>query len=235
MEAGIHELTAGYALDALDAEERHAYEEHLSGCDRCRDDLASFWEVTSSLALAVAGPEPSGELRDRILTAARAEPQNVVPFVRRPAFTPVRLASAVAAVAAVAAIALGAWAVSLHGRLGDANDRVAAERSSLAIVSDPAAHTVSLAKGHGQLVVAPDGRAVLVVADLATAPSGKTYEVWVIKGTTPKRAGLFQGGTRSVVPVEGTVGKDAVVAVTLERAGGVGAPTTTPLVASQPV
>ncbi len=235
MEAGVHELTAGYALDALDAEERQAYEEHLAGCDRCRDDLASFWEVTSSLALAVAGPEPSGELRDRILGAARAEPQNVVPLATRPAITPVRIASAVAAVAAVAAIALGAWAVSLHGRLGDANDQVAAERSSLAILSDPAAHAVSLAKGHGQLVVAPDGRAVLVVADLATAPSGKTYEVWVIEGTTPTRAGLFHGGTRSVVPVEGTVGKGAVVAVTLERAGGVDAPTTTPRVASQPV
>ena len=39
-------------------------------------------------------------------------------------------------------------------------------------------------------------------------------------GTTPKRAGLFRGGGRSVVPVDGTVRKDAVVAVTLERAGG---------------
>ena len=29
MEPGIHELTAGYALDALDPEERRAYEEHL--------------------------------------------------------------------------------------------------------------------------------------------------------------------------------------------------------------
>ncbi len=235
MEAGIHELTAGYALDALDPEERQAFEEHLEGCERCREELSAFWTVTSSLALAARGPEPRGELRDRILSAARAEPQNVLPFRRRVALPPTRVVSAIAAVAAIVAIALGAWAVSLHGRLGDANDRVAAEQSSLAIVSDPAARTVALAKGQGQLVVAPGGRAVMVLDGLAAAPSGKTYEVWVITGTTPKRAGLFRGGNRSIVPVDGTVGTHAVVAVTLERSGGVDAPTTTPVVASQPV
>jgi anti-sigma-K factor RskA len=235
MEPGIHELTAGYALDALDSEERRAYEEHLSACDRCREELSSFWEVTASLALVSTGPEPSPQLRERILAAAHAEPQNVVPLRRPPALTPVRIVGAVAAVAAVVAIALGAWAVSLHGQLGDTHDRLAAERSSLSVVSDPAARTVSLARGDGRLVVAHDGHAVLILDGLSAAPSGKTYEVWVINGTTPTRAGLFRGGGRSVVAVDGTVRKDAVVAVTLERTAGVDAPTTTPLVASQPV
>jgi anti-sigma-K factor RskA len=235
METGIHDLTAGYALDALDAEERAAYEEHLDGCERCREELTGFWAVTSSLALAATGPAPPPELRERILSGARAGRQNVIPFRRRPALTPQRALGAVAAVAAVVAIAFGIWAVSLHGRLGDANDRLAAERSSLSVVSDPNARFVSFAKGEGRLVVAPGGSAVMVVDGLAPAPSGKTYEVWVIRGTTPTRAGLFRGGDRSVVPVQGKVGQDAVVAVTLERTGGVDAPTTTPLVASQPV
>ena len=43
METGIHELTAGYALDALDADERWAYETHLAECKRCREELTSFW------------------------------------------------------------------------------------------------------------------------------------------------------------------------------------------------
>lgn len=234
MEHGIHELTAGYALDALDPEERRAYEEHLAGCERCREELSGFWEVTASLALATTGPEPSSALRERIVAGARAEPQNVVPIQRRPVFAPVRIVGAVAAVAAVVAIALGAWAVSLHGRLGDANGRLAAERTTLSVVSDPNARPLSLAKGDGRLIVAPGGRAVMVVEGLAPAPPGKTYEVWVITGTAPKRAGLFHGGSRSVVAVDGTVGKDAVVAVTLERSGGVDSPTTTPIVASVP-
>jgi anti-sigma-K factor RskA len=235
MESGIHELTAGYALDALEPEERRSYEEHLESCERCREELTSFWETTAALALAATGPEPSPELRGRILAGARAEPQNVVSLRRRTLLTPVRAMTAVAAVAAVVAVALGAWAVALHGRLGDANDRLALERGNLSVLSDPSARNVSLARGNGRLVVAAGGRAVMVVDGLARAPAGKTYEVWVIEGTTPTRAGLFSGGGRSVVGVDHAVGRDAVVAVTLERAGGADAPTTTPVVASQPV
>src|SRR5919197_6599041 len=80
MEAGIHELTAGYALDALDADERRTYEAPLEDCGRCRRELTSFWSVTEALAVASSGPVPAPELRGRILDAARAEPPVVIPF-----------------------------------------------------------------------------------------------------------------------------------------------------------
>ncbi|MEP6892914.1 MAG: anti-sigma factor [Gaiellaceae bacterium] len=234
METGIHELTAGYALDALEADERQVYEAHLRDCAQCQEDLASFWEVTGALALAATGPEPPSELRERIVAAARAETQTVVPFRPR-RLQPTRVLAAGTAVAATALIAVGGWAVSLHNRLDDANGRLAAQHASLSVVSDPAARSVSLAKGSGKLVVAPDGRAVMILDGLPPAQPGKAYEVWVIRGTTPTRAGLFSGGGRSLVAVDGNVGTDAVVAVTLEPAGGVDAPTTTPLAASRPV
>src|SRR5262249_10854501 len=99
MEPGIHELTAGYALDALDPEERGADEEHPEGCDPGREDLPRSWDVSPSLALAAPGPAPSPELRERILTAARAEPQNVVPIQRKPRLTGGWALGAVAAAA----------------------------------------------------------------------------------------------------------------------------------------
>jgi anti-sigma-K factor RskA len=235
MGSGIHELTAGYALDALDPEERRSYEEHLRTCEQCREELSTFWETTTALALATTGPEPSNDLRDRVLAAARAERQNVVSFRRGRLVTPVRVASALAAAAAVVAVALGAWAISLHGRLGDANHRLAVDRGNVSVLSDPSAREISLAKGNGRLVVAAGGRAVMIVQGLHRAPAGKTYEVWVVEGGTARRAGLFSGGGRTVVGVTRAVAPDAVVAVTLERSGGVDAPTTTPLVASQPV
>ena len=78
--------------------------------------------------------------------------------------------------------------------------------------------------------------AVLVIDGLAAAGAGKTYQVWVVrKGAAPASSGLFAGGSHSVVLVQHAVSAGDVVAVTLERAGGAKAPTTTPVVASHPV
>ena len=38
----IHDLSAAYALDALDDDERRAFEEHLAGCERCREEVAAL-------------------------------------------------------------------------------------------------------------------------------------------------------------------------------------------------
>jgi anti-sigma-K factor RskA len=233
--SGIHELAAGYALDALDADEREAFEDHLVDCARCRDEVASFQDVGAALALATAGPEPRGDLRARILAAAHAEPVNVVPLaLRRRRLVPALAVAAAAA--AVAAIALGAWAASLSGRLDDTRAALDAEQRATAVLTHPSARTVELAAGDGRLVVDDRGRAVLVVNELGPAGGGRTYEAWVIRDGAAARAGLFQAGTgTTVVPIDGTVGEGAVVAVTVEKAGGVDAPTSDPIVASRAV
>jgi anti-sigma factor RsiW len=104
----LHDLTAAYALDALDPEDARAYEEHLARCERCRDELASLSEAATALAYASEAPQPPPELRARILQQAHRERANVVPL--RPRW--VYPVAAAAAVAAGAALALGIWAVS---------------------------------------------------------------------------------------------------------------------------
>jgi anti-sigma-K factor RskA len=83
-------------------------------------------------------------------------------------------------------------------------------------------------------LVLDHGKATLRVTGLEAAPSGKTYEAWVIpKGRAPKPAGLFSGGTSTIIHLRGTVPHNAVVAVTVEPAGGVTAPTSTPIFSAQ--
>jgi anti-sigma factor RsiW len=236
METGIHELTAGYALDALDPEERRRYEAHLAECPRCREELTSFWQTTEALAIAASGPEPSPELRSRVLAAVRAEPRVVVQLGsrRRPRAVPVL--GAVAAVAAVVAVAVGLWAASLSGDLDEARSALERERAASAVLGDPAAREVSLEAGEGRLVVGDDGRAVLVLDGLAPAPSGKTYEMWIIEGENPVPAGLFPGRDGlDVALLDGTVETGDVVAVTVEDEAGAQAPSSMPIVASSPV
>jgi anti-sigma factor RsiW len=237
METGIHELTAGYALDALDPEERRTYEAHLPDCGRCREELASFWNVSEALAVASSGPVPAPDLRDRILAAARAEPPVVVPFEPRRRRRPlIPVLAAAAAVAAAVAIGLGIWAASLSSDLDSSRAVVAEQQEALKIIADPSAQTIALQKGTGRLVVVSDGRAALALTGLDPAPAGKTYELWVIAGSNPPApSGLFPGREGAdLVTVDRMVGAGDVVAVTVEKAGGVDAPTTPIIVQSDP-
>src|SRR5215212_12187645 len=118
----VHDLTAAYAVDALDAEEAREYERHLAGCDRCQDELAELSQGAAALAYAAEAPAPPAALRESILDAARRERTNVVPLRAR--WT--RTAQAATAIAAAAAVALGIWAASLARSLDSersANDR----------------------------------------------------------------------------------------------------------------
>ena len=234
MGTGIHELTAGYALDALDPAEREEYERHLDTCEQCQEELVAFLEVTGALAVAADGPAPSPALRERILADARAEQQNVVPLQSRRRHVPV-LAVATAVAAAVA-IGLGIYAISLNNDLDSTKAALTAQENAAMVLADPAATTVALQAGSGRLVVAAEGDAVLVLDDLAAAPAGKTYQAWVVEGKTPVSAGTFaSAGGQVIVPIPQAVPDGAVVAVTVEEAGGTSTPTLPPVAASDPV
>jgi anti-sigma-K factor RskA len=195
----IHDLAPAYALDALDPEDRWTYERHLDTCEQCRQEVAALREGAGELAYATEAAEPSPELRDRILAAARAEPRSatVVPLRRRWIFP----ATAIAAVAAAcAAVGLGLWANSLR--------------------NDPATRVVAM-DGGGSLIVA--GERATIVACVEDPPAGKAYEAWVIEDDRPRPAGLFAGGCRSVM-LDEPVEAGNTVAVTLEDEGGVETP-----------
>ena len=222
-----HDLTAAYALHALDAEEREAYEQHLAQCARCREELAQLQESAAALAWAVEPAAPPTALRSRILAEATAGRENVVPLPLRAR----RAWQAAAAVAACVAVGLGVWAATLHNSLGTAR----AHESALQIVVDPSSHTVALQGGRGMVAVGSNGVGVLVVDKLPAAPNGKTYEAWVIpRGGKPQRAGTFDGGNgMTMVKLAMPVPQGATVAATVERDGGVDAPTTKPFLSAE--
>jgi len=213
----MHELAAGYALDALDSEEERAYETHLAGCSRCQEEVAVFAQTAADLAYAaVPGAGPPSDLRGRILAAARSDRE---PLVRRPRRAYPTLAFA--AVATAAALGIGAWAATVHSRATPAE----------------ALHGVPLRGATGSVVLGHDGEAALVVAGLAAPPKGKTYELWVLRGTSALPAGLFtlRGSGTTVVRLSRRVPKGARIGVTVEPAGGSAQPTTRPVALSAPV
>jgi anti-sigma factor RsiW len=217
MSDDTHELSALYALDALTGDDRARFEAHLDGCERCQAELAGLRGAASALAFAVEGPPPPAELRGRILEAARAEGQNVVPLRSRRSIG-VSVAATVAIAAAAAAVAFGVWAASLQTSLTH-------ERAAVRILGDPSARHLTVSGARGELVVARSGSAVLAL-DLPAPPKGKTYEAWIASGAV-RRAGEFSGHT---LALHGRVVRGSQVMVTLEHSGGVDAPTSQPIV-----
>ena len=227
--ATAHDLLPAYALNALDERDRKSFEAHLASCERCREELGSLEDAAAALAFDAPIAAPPSELRDRLLDRARDErgPARVVPL-RRYALP------GIAAVAVAAAVALAIWAVSLNDSLNRERDARDAREAGLAVLSDPLARRVPLNGAEGVLAVTADGRAALALARLGPAPSGRTYEAWVIRGSAPEPAGLFgaEQGRATVVALARRVSEGVTVAVTVERRGGVKAPTTKPFLSA---
>ena len=159
------------------------------------------------------------ELKERILAEAAAERPNVVSLPQRRSWT-APLAAA-AAIAAAVAIGVGVYAAT----------RPASTDPLASVLAQPGAKLVPMGD-RGALAVAPDGTAAIALT-VPRAPAGKTYEAWVIRDGAAQRAGLFSGAT--VLRIDRPVKPGSVVAVTLERAGGVDAPTSKPLAATKEV
>lgn len=54
----VHALTGAYVCDALGAEERAAFEEHLAQCEACTQEVAELSETAAVLAMATAQAPP---------------------------------------------------------------------------------------------------------------------------------------------------------------------------------
>jgi anti-sigma factor RsiW len=225
MEANaLHDLTAAYALDALDPEDARAYEAHLARCERCREELAALSDAASALAYATEAPAPPPELRARILQEAGRDRDNVVPL--RPRW--VRPVAAIAAVAACVAVGLGIWVASLSSKLDRTEESLARQERVAQILAQPDSRKISFSRG--TLIVARSGEAALVLQNLDDADPGKTYEAWIAAEGAPQPAGLFEGGEIVAVPLDGRVPEGALVLVTQEPDGGRKTPSGDPFV-----
>jgi anti-sigma-K factor RskA len=248
----IIELAAGYALGALEVEDRARFEALLAAGDaEAREALRDFESTVAGLAAEtaeMAPPAVKAALMARI--DAESGPRGTLTQVF-PAALPASARRSLWTVVAVGAIAAGiaALVVSLavstvYGRrIGQLVQEqellkrdLARQETLVTILKDPATRVITLSG----LPPAPEAKArilwhaaaggLLVAQGLPPAPEGKAYELWAIarKGV-PVPAGVFavdaKGvGSLRVAPLQAGETLDTF-AVTLEPAGGVPVPT----------
>ncbi|CAB4970959.1 MAG: hypothetical protein F2868_00540 [Actinobacteria bacterium] len=185
----LHHLAASYALDALDPDEREAFESHLAECEVCHIDVAQLRTAATGLAEAQSVAPPPA-LRARVLDEITRTRQQS-PLATRPTpvthpvqpASPVRRIWMISTLAAAAAMALLVVAISVFGD-HDRTDSFAGELAK--VMEQPDAQMLELDAqpgGAGQFKVAWSNslhRAVLIGEGLAPAPAGKAYELWLI-------------------------------------------------------
>ena len=248
----IAELAAGYALGALEAEDRARFEALLAADDaEATAALRDFESAVTGLAAETSeAPSPvvtaalmakidaQGRSREAVVqTLAAVKPD-------RPSRSTWTLVLSGAMAAGIAAIAVGLVVSAAYDRrLTQLAQEAAAlkqeterQQSLVALLRDPATQVVTLSG----LEPAPGARArmlwhataggLLVAQGLPPAPEGKAYELWAIAGAgAPTPAGVFTVDAKGVgslrvapIPAAGAVD---TFAITLEPAAGVPEPT----------
>lgn len=240
---------AAYALGALDADERAAFEAHLATCDICRAEVESYQDVSALVGLGAPVRQPPAHLKEKVLAQARlVRPIHTRTQVRR-SWVP-WLATAAGLVVAVGALLLygmergrrmvaEAELDSTATQLRAAATKVAQQDTILAAVLAPDVQSANLvAQGRPPSVrlYLNRRRSVVVLAayDLPPAAAGRTYQLWGIADSKPVSLGTFNTGAdgRATVtlPIDST-DRFQLSAITDEPAGGSPQPTTTPFIA----
>jgi len=236
----LRDQAGAYVLGALDAVDRHEFEAHLPGCRECQTEVRSLDRVAEALAYAAGEAEPSPRLRARVMAAVgprpSAAPRRLVPWF-------------LAAAASLALIVVAPYTIALRdetrqlasavqdlmAQLSDRDQRLVAVRSEVSLLAAPDVRRVDL---RGQPAAPRAGarafwsrtRGVYFVAsNLPPISSDKTYQLWFVTTTGPVSASVFKpdtrGGAEILATVQPGMAQPTAMAVTLEPAGGVPAPT----------
>jgi hypothetical protein len=228
-----------YAIGVADEPERSEIRVHLSReCEDCMRGIKRAREVLALLGGTATHVAPSPGLRRRILASVGVEQRRFgwAPFL-----------AAALGLSLFAAVYFGGRERDLGNELARVRDQnrqltIEASRIGEAFGILNGADTTVTTFGEGQpkpkgkVFVSPSQGVLLIASNLAPAPAGKAYEMWIIpKGGKPAAAGMFQSAADgSAMHIQsGSVDSNAdLVAVTLENEAGAGQPTSTPLFAA---
>jgi len=247
MRDDLHVLTGSYALNALTGAERDEFERHLHRCPSCVAEVRGLRETAARLAMAKAVQPPEG-MQSRVLDAtyrtrqlppvhgARTPRASRAPrdhrWARVPRLGAPRLGAAVAAASVVVAVGLG---ITQAGAQRQLQSTRASDAAITRVIQAPDARLETMPTSAGGIVtVVFSGQqraAVIATTGMASLPSGRVYQLWVIGPAGARSEGLLtRPGQANQVLASGVVPGERI-GITVEPSGGTPRPTTTPVVA----
>lgn len=261
-ERDFADLAAGHALHALSEADERAYQEALAGNPHWDRHVRDAADAVAAISVTVEPVEPPAAVRAALLARISETPQQqATPTAETaegedfaaagPAPTDAELDALASgpragsvwgprrwftlAASIVAVLALGFGAVTIGQQLTRPAAVVALQQienapdaqSATATLSDGATATAHWSASMGQSVIVTDG--------MSAAPDGKTYELWLVRGSDAIPAGVFDPDAKgqATAVLDGRFQPGDVIAVTIEPTGGSpdGKPSTAPVMA----
>jgi hypothetical protein len=220
----LHVLTGSYVLDAISDAEREEFERHLQLCPTCDAEVRGLRETAARLALACAVNPPARMERHVLAATYRTRQFPPLPASRpgRVLHFPRRLAILAAAASVAAAVALGITQLTAQHQLNQAQATAIAR-----VVTAPDAHVDTARAAGGNVTVVTSAalhEAVVSTSGMASLPSSRVYQVWVMSPSGARSVGLIHGSSLLAAVRPGDQ-----IGITVEPAGGTTRPTTTPV------
>src|SRR3954469_11201754 len=211
------QLAAGFALDALEPEERADFSAHLASCAQCQelvDEHRLVAEQPGALPRADVSPPPWSAIRAGVVgESQRPAEADVVVLRRRPRFA--TLAAAAAAVA-IAGAAVATWQLARDGNGTQPLASVAACRHTTGC------HVVALGTTGGATpadLLVHDGHVAVVPTSMPAPPAGSVWALWQVpRSGPPQLLTEFETG-RHTAPLQLGYDETASFAVSRERSG----------------
>jgi anti-sigma-K factor RskA len=225
----LHVLTGSYVLDAVSDAERKEFERHLQHCATCDAEVRGLRETAARLARTCAMTPPA-RMEQQVLAATYRTRQLLPLPAGRPRRIPriPRIPRRVAVLAAAAGVAvaagLGITQLSAQHQLGQARATAIAR---VVTAPDARVDTAPTSAGGSVTVVTSAAlhESVVSASGMASLPSGRVYQVWVMSRSGARSAGLIHGSSL----LASAVRPGDRIGITVEPAGGTAQPTTTPV------
>jgi anti-sigma-K factor RskA len=210
-----------YSLGALEPAEAREVETHAPSCARCSRELEALAPAVAVLGESVEQLEPPPELRERVMSAVRAdvEAKERERLGARPERRPARrgwrgllMRPAIAVGVAIAVAAIGGYLIAGNGGGGGGETTVP---------------VVAPGPGIGGTLAVGEHSSMLDLHGLAQVKGSEVYQVWVAKGHSLRPSSNFvpDASGKATTAVDGHLTAGTKVMVTREPRAGRTTPT----------
>jgi anti-sigma-K factor RskA len=213
----FEELCSGYVLNALNKDERQAFEEMLK--EASEEEIQLFRELRATanqLAFAAEEQEPSENVEQRIMNEIRSQSDDSFPKslsdTDNKGHSGFRWKAFAAAASFAILILMALYTFNLSSEVNEQEQTINEQQSKiveleseleqkeelLSILKAREVDLVTMAglevnpKGYGKIIWdSQKQQALLQVSNLPPVPQDKSYQLWIIKNNKPISAGVF--------------------------------------------